>query len=102
MLGTGQPHSVEDFVKAAFDYVGLKWKTYVKIDPRYFRPTDVKDLHADSAKARKKLGWSPKISFSDLVKIMVDADMRSAGLTPIGEGDKILKEKFPQRWWKVD
>ncbi len=102
VLGTGQPHSVEDFVKSAFDYVGLKWKTYVKIDPRYFRPTDVENLYADSIKAEKKLGWSPKVSFFDLVKIMVDADMRLGGLNPIGEGDKILKEKFPQRWWKAD
>jgi GDPmannose 4,6-dehydratase len=102
VLGTGQPHSVEDFVKAAFEYVGLKWKTHIKTDQRYFRPTDVEDLHADSTKARNKLDWNPKVSFSDLVKIMVDADMRSAGLKPIGEGDKILKEKFPQRWWKAD
>ncbi|MEI6631884.1 MAG: GDP-mannose 4,6-dehydratase [bacterium] len=102
VLGTGQPHSVEDFVKAAFEYVNLKWKTYVKIDSRYFRPTDVENLYADSAKARKNLGWSPKISFSDLVKIMVDADMRAGGLKPIGEGDRILAEKFPQKWWKGD
>jgi GDPmannose 4,6-dehydratase len=102
VIGTGDPHSVEDFVKAAFDYVGLKWKLYVKIDQRYFRPTDVESLYADSSKARKKIGWQPKVGFLDLVKIMVDADMRAAGLKPIGEGDRILEEKFPQRWWKAD
>lgn len=102
VLGTGQPHSVEDFIKLAFDYAGLKWKSHVKIDKRYFRPTDVDDLYADSTKAQKKISWQPKIVFQALVKIMVDADMRLAGLKPIGEGDRILKDKFPQRWWKAD
>ena len=59
-------------------------------------------LVADSTNAREKLGWNPKIKFEDLVKIMVDADMRIAGLKPIGEGDKILEEKFPNRWWGID
>jgi GDP-D-mannose dehydratase len=68
----------------------------------YFRPTEVNILKADSAKAKKTLGWRPKVTFNDLVKIMVDADMRLAGLEPIGDGDRILKEKFPHRWWKAD
>jgi len=102
VIGTGQPHSVEDFVKTAFDYVGLKWKPYVKIDQRYFRPTEVENLYADSAKTEEKIGWQPKVEFLDLVKIMVDADMRAQGLKPVGEGDKILEEKFPQKWWKGD
>ena len=80
----------------------MSWKKHVKIDARYFRPTEVENLIADSGKANKGLGWKPKITFNDLVKIMVDADMRAAGLKPVGEGDKILKEKFPERWWKID
>ncbi|MDP3732389.1 MAG: GDP-mannose 4,6-dehydratase [Candidatus Omnitrophota bacterium] len=102
VLGAGESHSVKEFVKEAFSYVGLDWKKYVKIDTRYFRPTEPGNLIADSAKARKKLGWKPRATFSDLVKIMVDADMRACGLKPVGDGDKILKEKFPHKWWKGD
>ncbi|MCS7232287.1 MAG: GDP-mannose 4,6-dehydratase [Elusimicrobiota bacterium] len=102
VIGTGETHSVREFVEEAFNYVGLDWKKYVKIDPRYFRPTEVEVLIADATKAKKVLGWQAKITFKDLVKIMVDADMRKLGLTPIGEGDKILKEKFPNRWWLKD
>ena len=102
VLGTAQLHSVKDFVKNAFSYVGLDWKKYVKIDSRYFRPTEVENLLADTTKAKRKLKWQPRITFEDLVKIMVDADMRAIGLKPIGEGDKILTKKFPKRWWKVD
>jgi GDPmannose 4,6-dehydratase len=102
VLGTGQSHSVKEFIEKAFSYVGLDWRKYVKIDSRYFRPTEVQNLIADASKAKKKLDWHPKITFSDLVKIMVDADMRSVGLVPVGEGDKILMKKFPNRWWKAD
>ena len=102
VLGTGESHFVKEFVKEAFSYPGLDWEKYVKIDPRYFRPTEVEELIADSTKAKENLGWQAKIRFKELVKIMVDADMRKIGLKPIGEGDKILKEKFPHRWWKVD
>jgi len=62
----------------------------------------VEVLVADPAKAKETLNWSSKVTFSDLVKIMVDADMRKMGLEAVGEGDKILREKFPQRWWGVD
>ena len=102
VVGTGESHSVEEFVREAFSYVSLDRGKYVKIDPRYFRPTEVEELVADSTKAKRILGWEPKIRFEELVKIMVDADMRKMGLNPPGEGDKILKEKFPDRWWKVD
>jgi len=74
--------------------VDLDWQEYVEIDPRYFRPTEVELLLADSSKARKELGWEPKITFRELVRIMVDADMEAIGLTPPGEGKKILEEKF--------
>jgi len=102
VLGTGESHSVKEFVEEAFSYVDLDWQKYVKIDPRYFRPTDVGELAADSTKAKKILGWRPRIGFKELVRIMIDADMRKMGLTPPGEGDKILEEKIPDRWWKVD
>ena len=101
-IGIGESHSVKELVEEAFNYVGLKWKKYVSIDPRYFRPTEVNNLIADNKKAKKVFKWQPKIKFQDLVRIMIDADMRASGLEPIGEGDKILQEKFPNRWWKVD
>jgi len=102
VIGTGESHSVKEFVEKAFSYVGLNWKEYVEIDTRYFRPTEVEELIADSTKSREKLNWHSKTKFEDLVKIMVDADMKTVGLNPIGEGDKILKMKFPNRWWSVD
>lgn len=102
VIGTGESHSVKEFVEKAFDYVGLDYEDYVKIDPRYFRPTEVDNLIADSSKAEKELGWKPKIKFDDLIKIMLDADMRAEGLKPIGEGDEIIKKKFPNRWWGPD
>jgi GDPmannose 4,6-dehydratase len=101
VVGTGEQHSVREFVEQAFSYVGLDWEKYVKIDPKYFRPTETDDLCADPRKIKKAIGWEPRVKFKDLVKIMVDADMRKAGLKPIGEGDKLL-EKFPKKWWAVD
>ena len=102
VLGAGESHSVKEFVEETFSYAGLDWNKYVKIDQRYLRPTEVEDLVADITKSKEKLNWQPKVTFNDLVKIMVDADMRAIGLEPIGEGDKIIKEKFPNRWWKGD
>lgn len=102
VIGTGEMHSVKEFVEATFNYAGLDYEKYIKIDPRYFRPTEVELLQADPIKANKKLGWEPKIKFGDLVKIMVDADMRAAGLEPIGEGDQILRKKFHELWWGHD
>jgi GDPmannose 4,6-dehydratase len=102
VIGTGEVHSVREFVEETFSYAGLDWNECVKIDPRYFRPTEAEVLIADPGNAIKKLGWNPKIKFEDLVKIMVDADMRATGLEPIGEGDEILKKKFSNRWWRID
>jgi GDPmannose 4,6-dehydratase len=87
---------VKEFLEEAFAYAGLDWKQHVKIDPKYFRPTEVENLVADPSKARKLLGWEPKITFRDLVRIMVDADLKEAGLSPPGEGRRILAQKgFP-------
>jgi len=102
VIGIGETHSVKEFLEAAFSYAGLDVETHMKIDAKYFRPTEVEVLIADAKKARKILGWNPKIRFNDLVKIMVDADFRSIGLDPIGEGDNILNKKFPKRYWKKD
>lgn len=102
VIGTGEAHSVREFVEQVFTYVDLPLEKHVKIDPRYLRPTETEELVADAGKARKILDWEPKIGFGELVKIMVDADMRKVGLEPIGEGDKILEKKFSNRWWKVD
>ena len=102
VIGTGEAHSVREFVEKAFSYVDLRFEEHVEIDSRYFRPTEAEELVADSRKAGRKLGWVPKIKFEDLVKIMVDADMRKVGLEPIGDGDEILEKKFSGRWWKVD
>jgi len=102
VLGTGQSHSVRDFLDEAFGYAGLDVGKYVKIDNSCFRPTDPMELVADFSRARQKLDWNPKIKFSDLVRILVDADMRAAGLKPIGEGDRALAKMFPDRWWDAD
>jgi GDPmannose 4,6-dehydratase len=99
VIGTGESHSVREFIEEAFAYVDLNWERYVRIDPRYFRPLDVEELVADARKAKALIGWEPKIRFKELVKIMVDADLKAQGLEPIGEGYEIIRKKFPNRWW---
>jgi GDPmannose 4,6-dehydratase len=120
VVGTGESHSVKEFLDEAFNYVGieLEWKgkgverkgivrslnspldtnlhvgdTVIEIDPKYFRPTEVDYLKADITKAREKLGWEPRTTFNELVKIMVDYDMKLISLTPVGEGIKICEKK---------
>jgi GDPmannose 4,6-dehydratase len=120
VVGTGKSYSVRDFVQLAFSYAGidLEWigqgiaekgvvrslrsagaslvKTgdvIIAIDPRYFRPTEVTHLQADITKARKKLGWEPRTTFEELVKIMVDYDLKMAGIRPPGEGIKASQSK---------
>jgi GDPmannose 4,6-dehydratase len=120
VIGTGQTHSVREFLNEAFNYVGinLEWigkgvkeqarvvsvknvqsrglakgQTLVEIDPKYFRPTEVDGLQADIRKAKRKLGWEPRVQFEDLVKAMVDYDMIRTGLKAPGEGIKILTSK---------
>jgi GDPmannose 4,6-dehydratase len=75
VVGTGQTHSVRELVEAAFGHVGLNWQDYVKSDPKYMRPAEVDLLQADPSKARRDLGWSPKVGFPELVAMMVDADL---------------------------
>ncbi len=102
VIGTGETHSVQEFVEKAFAYAGIDWQKHVKIDKKYFRPIEVESLMADTSKSKKELNWEPKIIFDDLLKIMVDSDMRNLGLKPIGDGDKVLSEKIPDRWWNSD
>lgn len=78
VIGTGESHSVKEFLELAFKHSGLgDWQKYVEIDSRYYRPTEVEHLVADTRKAKEKLGWSAKTKFSELVKIMVDADFKA-------------------------
>jgi GDPmannose 4,6-dehydratase len=94
VLGTGESHSVRELVEEAFGYAGLDWHDYVEIDKSYFRPAEVDFLQADASKARRVLGWSPQVTFRELVRIMLDADLQAISQAPIGEGVRILKDKF--------
>jgi GDPmannose 4,6-dehydratase len=120
VIGTGESHSVKDFLEAAFSYAGIEivWKdngieekgiiesisptleiplkvgdAIIEIDKKYLRPTEVEFLLADSTKAQERLGWSAKITFHELVKIMVDSDIELLGMSPPGDGEKILNKK---------
>jgi GDPmannose 4,6-dehydratase len=78
VIATGVTHSVREFLDQTFSYLDLEWQQYVEIDPRYFRPAEVDLLLGDSSKARRQLGWEPKVTFAELVKLMVDGDMELA------------------------
>lgn len=88
VVATGETHSVREFLDIAFQYVGVDWREHVKIDPRYYRPTEVDLLIGDPTKARKQLGWKPKCSFPELVKMMVREDVLLEGL----DCEKVIKE----------
>ena len=75
VIATNETHTVREFVEVVFELLDLDWKEYVKFDERYMRPAEVDLLIGDPAKAKKQLGWEPKVKFRDLCKIMVDADM---------------------------
>jgi len=77
VIATGESHSVKEFLEEAFGYAGLDLRDHVGIDPRYLRPTDVDFLQGDASKAKKKLHWEPRVKFKELVRIMVDADLRN-------------------------
>jgi len=123
IIGTGECHTVREFLELAFNYVGIEieWKgkgihqkgiiksldcrhqyptfdkkvgeVLIEVDPKYFRPTEVDFLLADAGKAKEKLGWEPKIVFKELVKIMIDSDTELIGLKPKGEGISIIRKK---------
>lgn len=122
VVGTGESHSVREFVEKAFNYAGVelewvgsgveekgviksmseRWKglfkvgdVIIEIDPRYFRPTEVEHLQADISKAKRELGWEPRVTFDELIMIMVDYDMKLLGLEPVGKGIEVsLKKGF--------
>jgi GDPmannose 4,6-dehydratase len=87
VIATGDSHSVREFVEEAFSYAGLDWQRYLEIDPAYFRPTEVDYLLGDAQKARKALGWTPQTTFRQLVRMMVDSDLRLA------EDERLVYEK---------
>ncbi len=76
VVATNETHSIREFLDIAFEHVGLDWKKYVEIDPRYYRPAEVDLLIGDYSKAKRLLGWEPKTKFSELTKLMVDADVK--------------------------
>jgi GDPmannose 4,6-dehydratase len=82
VIGTGETHTVQDFVESAFEHVGLDWKKHVVIDPKLVRPAEVDLLISNPRRAREELGWTPKVSFSELVRMMVDADVALVARDP--------------------
>ncbi|HEY6118532.1 MAG TPA: GDP-mannose 4,6-dehydratase [Pyrinomonadaceae bacterium] len=80
VIATGETHSVREFVAEAFGCVDLDWRDYVEIDPKYYRPSEVDLLVGDASKAKRVLGWEPRTTFKDLVKLMVEADMKAANV----------------------
>ncbi len=86
VIATGENHSVREFLDEVFGHLDLDWSEYVKTDPKYFRPTEVDLLLGDPGKAKKELGWQPKVTFKELAQMMTDADMKLA------EEEKILKD----------
>jgi GDPmannose 4,6-dehydratase len=79
VIATGETHSVREFLEEAFSHVGLDWRQHVVTDPKYLRPAEVDLLLGDPAKARAKLGWTPRVTFKELVRLMVDADLETGG-----------------------
>jgi GDPmannose 4,6-dehydratase len=79
VVATGETHSVREFLQEAFSYAGLDWQAHVVVDAKYFRPAEVDVLLGDPTKARTKLGWVPRVTFKELVRLMVDADMENGG-----------------------
>jgi len=80
IIATGESHTVRELLELAFEYVHLDWKKYVKNDPRYYRPTEVDQLVGDASKAKRKLGWAPKVSFKELITMMVESDLKAERL----------------------
>lgn len=75
VIATGESHSVRELVEIAFEHVGLDWRRHVRLDPRFVRPAEVDLLQGDASKARDRLGWKPRVSFRQVVEMMVDADL---------------------------
>jgi GDPmannose 4,6-dehydratase len=87
VVATGESHSVREFVAEVFGYLDLGWEKYVEIDQRYLRPSEVDHLEGDPSKAKKILGWEPKVTFKELARMMTEADMK------IAEREKLIEER---------
>jgi GDPmannose 4,6-dehydratase len=96
VIGTGEMHSVKEFVELAFAAVDLDWQKYVKIDPRYYRPAEVDALEANCSKAKRVLGWEPTVTFSQLVSLMVQADLADVERELQG-GHKAVRKTLAER-----
>lgn len=93
VIATGETYSVRKFLDIAFNYVNLNWQDYVAFDERYLRPAEVDLLIGDPTKAKEKLGWQPSVTFEELVKLMVDADLAALGIvSPNGNSDRLLQD----------
>jgi GDPmannose 4,6-dehydratase len=84
VIATGETHSVREFLEEAFSCVGLDWRNHVESDPKYYRPTEVDLLVGDAGKAKRKLGWEPKVSFKELITMMVESDLKAERLKLAG------------------
>src|SRR5205814_156024 len=78
VIATGETHTVREFLDEVFGHLKMDWKKYVEVDPRYFRPAEVDLLLGDASKARRELGWEPKVSFKELARMMTEADWKLA------------------------
>lgn len=96
VIATGENHSVREFLDETFGYLDLDWKEFVETDPRYYRPAEVDILLGDASKARRVLGWEPKVGFRELVQIMVDHDLELAGLESLRQS---AGAKLPKTSW---
>ncbi|MCD8487089.1 MAG: GDP-mannose 4,6-dehydratase [Desertifilum sp.] len=95
VIATGETHAITEFLDLAFTHVNLDWHDYVEFDERYLRPAEVDLLIGDPAKAKKKLGWEPSVTFEELVHLMVDADLQALGLaSPNGDGSTSLDNAY--------
>ena len=83
VIATGETHSVREFLEIAFGSLSLDWQEFVRHDPKYFRPAEVDMLQGDPGQARTVLGWEPKVTFKELARLMVDADLEAEGQHPL-------------------
>ena len=101
VIATGETHSVREFLDETFGYLDLDWKSHVETDPRYFRPAEVDILLGDASKARKALGWEPKVNFQQLVRLMVDYDLELARQESVTQKVKGLSPAGKARWGTI-
>ena len=101
VIGTGEAHSVREFLDESAGYLDMDWHEFVRIDERYFRPNEVDYLLADPSKSINEIGWTPRVTFKELVRIMVDADLELVNMPSPGEGKKLL-EKHHGPWHRWD